>query len=74
MNCMLTQEHCREYHEFLDDLEEDPDLRQNINIFKDSSKQIPIDANDVVDPSVPHITLEEMLDDLVIEDVEMGEQ
>lgn len=63
-----------EYNEFLDELEEDPELRQNINIFKDSSKQIAIDSNDVIDPFTPHITLEEMLDDLVIEDVEMGDE
>lgn len=59
-----------EYNEFLDDLEEDPELRQNINIFRDSRKQIPVDT-DEIDPSIPQITLEEMLDDLVIEDTEM---
>lgn len=65
----------RDYNEFLNDLEEDPDLRQNVNIFKDSSKQIPVDVNDGIDPSVPRITLEEMLDDLVLEDDdEMGEE
>lgn len=62
----------RDYNQFLEDLEEDPQLRQNINIFRDSSKQIPVDTNDMDDPSVPKITLEEMLDDLNIEDVEMG--
>lgn len=61
-----------EYNQFLEDLEEDPQLRQNINIFRDVSKQIPVDTNDMDDPSVPKITLEEMLDDLNIEDVEMG--
>ncbi|XP_029672295.1 60S ribosomal export protein NMD3 [Formica exsecta] len=61
-----------EYNEFLDDLEEDPELRQNINIFRDSRKQIPVDT-DEIDPSIPQITLEEMLDDLVIEDTEMAE-
>lgn len=64
----------RDYNEFLDDLEEDPDLRQNVNIFKDSSKLIPVDTNDGIDPSVPRITLEEMLDDLVLEDDDMGEE
>lgn len=66
--------HHRDYNEFLDDLEEDPQLRQNVNIFKDSSKMIPVDINDGIDPSVPRITLEEMLDDLVLEDDEMGEE
>lgn len=58
----------------MDELEEDPELRQNINIFKDSSKQIPVDTYDTTDINGPHITLEEMLDDLAIEDVEMAEQ
>lgn len=63
-----------DYNEFLDDLEEDPDMRQNINIFKDSKKQqMAVDVNDLADPSLPQITLEEMLDDLVIDDVEMGD-
>lgn len=57
----------------MDDLEEDPELRQNVNVFKDSSKMIPVDTNDMDDPSIPRITLEEMLDDLVLEDVEMAD-
>ncbi|XP_015118213.1 60S ribosomal export protein NMD3 [Diachasma alloeum] len=61
-----------DYNEFLEDLEEDPEMRQNINIFRDSSKQIPVDSNDL-DPNIPQITLEEMLEDLVIEDSEMAE-
>lgn len=61
-----------DYNQFLEDLEEDPQLRQNINIFRDASKQIPVDTNDMDDPSVPKITLEEMLDDLNIEDIQMG--
>lgn len=48
-------------------------MRQNINIFRDSKKQIPVDEDEVIDPSVPQITLEEMLDDLFIDDVEMKE-
>ncbi|XP_012257245.1 60S ribosomal export protein NMD3 [Athalia rosae] len=61
-----------EYNEFLDELEEDPEMRQNINIFRDSSKQIPVDT-DEIDPTIPQITLEEMLDDLVIDDADMAE-
>lgn len=62
-----------DYHEFLDDLEDDPAMRQNVNIFKDASKMIPVDTDDECDPSMPRITLEEMLDDLVIDDVDMAE-
>lgn len=58
----------------MDDLEEDPEYRQNVNVFKDASKTIPVDTNDMVDPSVPRITLEEMLDDLVLDDVEMTDE
>lgn len=56
-----------EYNEFLDELEEDPQMRQSINIFRDTRKHIPVDTNEI-DPSIPQITLEEMMDDLIIED------
>lgn len=69
--CTNTSIFLRDYNEFLDDLEEDPAFRQNINIFKDASK-IPV-TTDEIDPSLPTITLAEMLDDLNIEDVEMSE-
>ncbi|XP_077295001.1 60S ribosomal export protein NMD3 [Arctopsyche grandis] len=60
-----------DFDEFLDDLEEDPGLRKNVNIFKASHA---VDYDDVdFDPSMPKITLEEMLDDLTIEDVDMAE-
>lgn len=49
-------------------------MRQNINIFKDAKKQhMAVDVNDLADPSIPQITLEEMLDDLVIDDVDMAD-
>lgn len=65
----------RYYNQFLQDLEEDPQLRQHVNIFKDIKTDVlPVDVNDMDDPSAPRITLEEMLDDLVIDDdEEMGE-
>ncbi|KOB67749.1 60S ribosomal export protein NMD3 [Operophtera brumata] len=43
----------------------------NINIFRDSNK-IAVDT-DEIDPTLPRITLAEMLDDLNIEDVEMSD-
>lgn len=51
-------------------------MRQNVNIYKDTKRvhfQTPVDENDTADPSAPQITLEEMLDDLVLDDVEMKE-
>ncbi|XP_017885921.1 60S ribosomal export protein NMD3 isoform X2 [Ceratina calcarata] len=66
---MVTENN--DYYEFLEDLEENPEMRQNINIFRDSRKVIPVDTNELSDPSCPQITLEEMLDDLVIDDVQV---
>lgn len=60
----------RDYNEFLDDLEEDPALRQKVKIFKDDQK-IPVDT-DEIDPMLPRITLAEMLDDLRTEGAENG--
>ncbi|XP_076631200.1 60S ribosomal export protein NMD3 [Colletes latitarsis] len=60
-----------DYYEFLEDIEEDAEMRKNINIFRDRSKIIPMNAYEVSDPNCPQITLEEMLDDLTIDDVEV---
>ncbi|KOC66748.1 60S ribosomal export protein NMD3 [Habropoda laboriosa] len=59
-----------DYYEFLEDIEEDPEMRQNINIFRDRMKVIPVDTNES-DPNFPCITLEEMLDDLTVDDIEV---
>lgn len=49
-------------------------MRQKVNIFKDARKQqMAVDVNDLADPSMPQVTLEEMLDDLVLDDVEMAD-
>ena len=53
-----------EYDDFLEDLEEDPELRQNVNVYKDNRKMIAVDDSSSVDDGVPQITLAEMLDDL----------
>ncbi|KAI4503367.1 hypothetical protein M0802_001589 [Mischocyttarus mexicanus] len=58
-----------EYNEFLDELEEDVEMRQNINIFRDSKKQILTDTEEI-DLNFPQITLEEMLEDLTIDDTD----
>uniref|UniRef100_A0A1B6I271 60S ribosomal export protein NMD3 n=1 Tax=Homalodisca liturata TaxID=320908 RepID=A0A1B6I271_9HEMI len=67
----------KDYEEFLAELEEEPATRQQINIYKDPLKfkqpPIAVDADDQADPSVPDITLEEMLDDLTIDDADMAE-
>ncbi|CAG9764588.1 unnamed protein product [Ceutorhynchus assimilis] len=63
-----------DFNEFMDDLEEDPELRKNVNIFKNKATTIPVDLYDSnYDANTPRITLEEMLDDLDVNDVEMAE-
>ena len=54
-----------EYGDFLNDLEEDTELRQHINVYKDARK-IAVDQGEE-DDEIPQITLAEMLDDLVLE-------
>lgn len=64
-----------DFNDFLEDLEEDEELRKNVNIFRDKRKQVATDAAAAAEEEgMPRITLEEMLDDLVIEDVEMKEE
>lgn len=50
--------------EFMDDLEEDKDLRQNINIYKNPEADNESAAED--DDGAPRIGLEEMMEDLYI--------
>ena len=62
-----------DYNEFLADLEEDPELRQNVNVYKDA-KKIAVDSESEVgdgdQEAFPQITLAEMLDDLVLEEMD----
>lgn len=51
--------------EFMDDLEEDKDFRQNINIYKDHDADMESGAEDDED-GAPRISIEEMMEDLVI--------
>ncbi|XP_053382843.1 60S ribosomal export protein NMD3-like isoform X5 [Mercenaria mercenaria] len=60
-----------EYTDFLEDLEEDPTIRQNVNIYKDKNR-IPIDTDDTDEEGIPQISLQEMLDDLHIADDATG--
>lgn len=60
----------RDYTDFLDDLEEDPNLRQNVHIYRDRDK-VAVDADDTDDDECPKISLQEMLEDLHLDDAEM---
>jgi len=63
----LPIEHANDYDDFLDDLDEDKELRSGINIYKNPTK----DQNVIVGENYPCVGLEEMLEDLVMEDTEM---
>jgi len=52
--------------EFMDDLEEDKDLRQNINIYKNPDADIESATENDDEDEAPRISLEEMMEDLVI--------
>lgn len=57
-----------DYEEFLEDLEEDSEFRQNVNIYKKRQQNV---TETTDDDDIPVIALEEMLDDLEIRDVPM---
>jgi nonsense-mediated mRNA decay protein 3 len=58
-----------DFNDFMEDLEEDPISRQNVNIYKDQDKManmMAVDVDELEDEDAPKITLQEMLDDLTI--------
>lgn len=63
-----------EYDDFLEDLEEDADLRQNVNVYKDTSKVLAVDDTGSLHDGIPGISLAEMLDDLNINQDATGEE
>lgn len=67
---MNTEETQRDYIGFLEDLEEDPEYRKNVNIYIDRSKVVPVEASESGDDEAPQISLQEMMDDLNISDGE----
>ncbi|XP_052250810.1 60S ribosomal export protein NMD3-like [Dreissena polymorpha] len=67
-----TDSAMNDYTDFLEDLEEDPSIRQNVNIYKDSSK-MPVDVDEAEEAGVPQISLQEMLDDLHLGDDATGD-
>merc|ERR1712111_334261 len=61
---MDTESCNNEYVGFMEDIEEDPAMRQFINIYKDKERSMPVDEDDEVGADTPQVTLAEMLDDL----------
>ena len=60
----------RDYTDFLEDLEEDPVIRQHVNIYHDPHRQadaMDMGSDTVVD-GAPQISLAEMLEDLSLQD------
>ena len=61
-----------DYEEFLEDIEEDVDMRQHVNLYKDEDKlaraasRATVDGDD--DELPPEVALEDMLDNLAIEE------
>ncbi|KAL1404031.1 hypothetical protein pipiens_019101 [Culex pipiens pipiens] len=47
----------------------DTDIEADYN----EQQSMPVDVNDMADPSVPRINLEELLDDMVLDDVKMSD-
>lgn len=53
--------------DFLDDLEEDPVLRKNIDVYRKCDEGATAgDAEEDLDPEVPTISVEEMLQELTV--------
>lgn len=59
----------RDLMDFMDDLEEDPHLRQSVNIYADKDRMAIDDGAMDEDEDLPQIGLDEMLQDL---DIEVG--
>lgn len=59
--------------EFMDDLEEDPMLRERVNVYLDKKKinsEMAVDTDDLDHEGIPQITLQEMLEDLDLDEDE----
>lgn len=67
-----TESVTRDYNDFLEDLEEDQAIRDNVNIYKDPSKLCVEAESDTDDEGAPQISLQEMLEDLQIGDDATG--
>lgn len=65
-HCSLYLCH-RDYTDFLEDLEEDPQYRTNVNIYCDQTKVVTIAGAADEEEDLPQVGLEEMLDDLIID-------
>jgi len=66
-------DHGRNYEEFLRDLEEDPEMRSQINLYKAAEPQesMQTDGTDIEeDDEFPDVAIDELLD--MVEDLTIG--
>lgn len=60
-----------DYQRFIEDIEEDPEMRAAINVYRDSNAPTAMDVDDPNDEEaaeLPKISLEELLEDLTLND------
>ncbi|XP_061992787.1 uncharacterized protein LOC133710667 [Rosa rugosa] len=63
-----------EYEQFLDDLEENPEMRFNVSLYRNEEYQKPSETASVTDgEDLPSVTLEELLGDLGLGEAEVGD-
>lgn len=57
-----------DYDEFMDDLEEDQEMRENVLVFKNAQYTMSKEEEEKIkqDKKTPRISLEELLDDLTL--------
>lgn len=55
-----------DYDNFLDEVEEDEDMRKNMNIYKNPAVSNEEAMEQVKKSKAPHVSLEELLDDMNI--------
>lgn len=60
-----------DYNDFLEDLEEDPELRKNVNLYKRTKPGWMAEAEEVL---APKVGLEELLEDLVLDPGDTDQQ
>jgi len=67
-----TESVTKDYNDFLEDLEEDQEVRQNINIFKDHAKIAVETDGETDDEGAPQVSLMEMLESMNISEDATG--
>ena len=69
---MYTSRDARDYEYFMNDLEEDAEMRTQVNIYKDKNARDLILTNEV-EADAPVIPLEEMLEELNLDEEVQGD-